>query len=194
MFVAAIAAGATSLGADVHVVGVVPDAGARVPRRDRAVRGRDHGLGVAQPGRRQRPQGPRRATASSSTTPSRTSSSSSSGATEELGGVSERGASAGSSTPATCVDAYRDHRLAARGDRPATGLRIVLDCANGSGGVARPEILRGDRRDGRGHPRRARRRQHQRRAAAPPPRRRSPRRSSPAAPTSASRSTATPTG
>ena len=36
MFVAAIAAGATSLGVDVHVVGVVPDAGPRVPRRGAA--------------------------------------------------------------------------------------------------------------------------------------------------------------
>ena len=34
MFVAAIAAGATSLGVDVHIVGVRPDAGPRVPRRD----------------------------------------------------------------------------------------------------------------------------------------------------------------
>ncbi len=48
MFVAAIAAGAMSLGVDVHLVGVVPDAGPRVHRRERAVRRRDHGLGVPQ--------------------------------------------------------------------------------------------------------------------------------------------------
>ena len=62
MFVAAIAAGATSLGVDVHIVGRRADAGARVPRGGGRRRRRDHGLGLAQPGRGQRPQGPRRRT------------------------------------------------------------------------------------------------------------------------------------
>ena len=60
MFVAAITAGATSLGVDVHVVGVVPTPALAYLARTGAVRGRDHGLGLAQPGRRQRPQGARR--------------------------------------------------------------------------------------------------------------------------------------
>ena len=76
MFVAAIAAGATSLGVDVQVVGRRADAGPRVSSPGPDVRGRDHGLGLAQPGRRQRAQGARRRTGSSSTTTSRTSSSS----------------------------------------------------------------------------------------------------------------------
>ena len=63
MFVAAIVAGATSLGVDVHLVGVRPDAGARLPRGLRPVRRRDHGLRLAQPGPGQRAQGARRARA-----------------------------------------------------------------------------------------------------------------------------------
>ena len=59
MFVAAITAGATSMGADVHDVGVVPTPALAYPRRRGPLRRRDHGLGVPQPGRGQRPQGPR---------------------------------------------------------------------------------------------------------------------------------------
>ena len=59
MFVAAIAAGATSLGVDAHVVGVVPTPALAYLAGAGHVRRRDHGLGVAQPGRRQRPQGAR---------------------------------------------------------------------------------------------------------------------------------------
>jgi phosphoglucosamine mutase len=39
------------------------------------------------------------------------------------------------------LDRYRAHRLGLAGDIPASGLRIVVDCANGSGGVVAPEIL-----------------------------------------------------
>ena len=59
MFVAAITAGATSMGVDVHSVGVVPTPALAFLAGERRVRGRDHGLGVAQPGRGQRPQGAR---------------------------------------------------------------------------------------------------------------------------------------
>ena len=60
MFVAAITAGATSMGADVHPVGdrARRPALAFLAAR-RRLRGRDHGLGVAQPGRGQRAQGAR---------------------------------------------------------------------------------------------------------------------------------------
>ena len=51
---------------------------------------------------------------------------------------------------------------AGRSRSTARGLRIVLDCANGSGGDRSARDPGGDRRDGRGHPRRARRREHQR--------------------------------
>ena len=46
MFVAAIAAGATSLGVDVHSVGVVPTPALAFLAGSRHVRRRDHGLGV----------------------------------------------------------------------------------------------------------------------------------------------------
>src|SRR3954447_5777024 len=59
MFVAAITAGATSLGVDVHVAGVVATPALGLLSRNGAVRGRDHGFGVPQPSRRQRPEGPR---------------------------------------------------------------------------------------------------------------------------------------
>ena len=73
MFVSAIAAGASSVGVDVQVVGVVPTPALAFLARTGPFAGRDHGLGLAQPGRRQRPEGPRPRRASSSTTPSRTS-------------------------------------------------------------------------------------------------------------------------
>jgi phosphoglucosamine mutase len=60
--------------------------------------------------------------------------------TEELGGVTNR--ELGVSRDAReLLDGYRDHRLALAAGVPAAGVRIVLDCANGSGGVVAPEIL-----------------------------------------------------
>ena len=59
MFVAAIAAGATSLGVDVHQVGVVPTPALAFLAGRGSFAGWDHGLGVPQPGGRQRTQGPR---------------------------------------------------------------------------------------------------------------------------------------
>jgi phosphoglucosamine mutase len=39
------------------------------------------------------------------------------------------------------LDRYRDHRLGLARSIQATGLRVVVDCANGSGGMVGPEIL-----------------------------------------------------
>lgn len=60
--------------------------------------------------------------------------------TEELGGVgnSEIGRSV---VAPQLLDRYRDHRLGLARQITASGLRIVLDCANGSGGMVGPEIL-----------------------------------------------------
>ncbi len=105
-----------------------PDAGPRVPRRERPVRGRDHGLGLAQPGRRQRPQGARRARASSSTTRSRTSSRPLIWRAEELGGVAQRRARPRRGRRLGLLDSLP--RASARrwpDAIDATGLRIVLD-------------------------------------------------------------------
>jgi phosphoglucosamine mutase len=60
--------------------------------------------------------------------------------TEELPGVTNR--ELGVSRDARhLLDRYRDHRLALASSVTAGGVRIVLDCANGSGGVVAPEIL-----------------------------------------------------
>jgi phosphoglucosamine mutase len=40
------------------------------------------------------------------------------------------------------LERYREHRLGLARDVGATGVRIILDCANGSGGVVGPDILR----------------------------------------------------
>jgi phosphoglucosamine mutase len=39
------------------------------------------------------------------------------------------------------LDRYRDHRVGLARTIPATGLRVVLDCANGSGCAVGPEVL-----------------------------------------------------
>jgi phosphoglucosamine mutase len=59
---------------------------------------------------------------------------------EELGGVGN--AELGISTDARdLLDRYREHRLGLAGSVGAAGVKVVLDCANGSGGVVAPEIL-----------------------------------------------------
>ncbi len=60
--------------------------------------------------------------------------------TEELAGVGN--AEIGRAIVAPhLLERYREHRLGLAGSIRAGGLRIVLDCANGSGGVVGPEIL-----------------------------------------------------
>jgi phosphoglucosamine mutase len=60
--------------------------------------------------------------------------------TEELGGVGNAEIGRALVEP-QLLERYRDHRLGLAGSIPAAGLRVVLDCANGSGGVVGPEIL-----------------------------------------------------
>ena len=192
MFVAAISAGATSLGVDVHLVGVVPDAR---PSRSSPARA------SSRPGSWSRPPTTRPTTtasrsstsaASSSTTTSRTSSRRSSGGPRSWP-ASATPSSAGSTTAAACSNATATSRLAlARAI--STDVRIVLDCANGSGGVVGPEILAATGAQRRGHPQRPRRREHQRPGRGHRAGRAGRGGRGPRAPTSASPSTATPTG
>jgi phosphoglucosamine mutase len=60
--------------------------------------------------------------------------------TEELGGVGN--AEMGRTVDAgSLLDEYRRHRLGLAASIPASGLRVVLDCANGSGCAVGPDIL-----------------------------------------------------
>jgi len=139
MFVSAIAAGATSLGADVHVVGVVPTpalaylagqgeftAGIMVsashnPADDNGLKVLDsHGLKLDDAVEDELEQLIWRS--------------------EELGGP-------GNDEIGRMIDAharldeYRRHRLGLASSVPASGVRLVLDGANGSGCLVGPEIL-----------------------------------------------------
>jgi phosphoglucosamine mutase len=139
MFVAAIAAGATSLGADVRIAGCVPTpalaflagtgdfaAGIMVsashnPADDNGLKVLDrHGLKLDDGVEDEIEQLIWR--------------------TEELGSVGNAEIGRSVVDP-TLLDRYRAHRLALAGDVAATGLRIILDCANGSGGIVGPDIL-----------------------------------------------------
>jgi phosphoglucosamine mutase len=139
MFVAAISAGATSLGTDVHVTGCVPTpalaflagsgefaAGIMVsashnPAEDNGLKVLDRsGLKLDDSVEDEIEQLIWR--------------------TEELGSVGN--AEMGRTVLATgLVDRYLEHRLRLAGSIDATGLHIVVDCANGSGGMVGPEIL-----------------------------------------------------
>jgi phosphoglucosamine mutase len=139
MFVAAIAAGATSLGVDTHVVGVVPTpalahlaglgaftAGIMVsashnPADDNGLKVLDSaGLKLDDAVEDELERLIWR--------------------TEELGGVTN--ADMGRTVDdRALLDDYRRHRLGLAGTIPAGGLRVVLDCANGSGCPVGPEIL-----------------------------------------------------
>jgi phosphoglucosamine mutase len=139
MFVSSIAAGATSLGADAHLVGVVPTpalaffagsggfrAGIMVsashnPAEDNGLKVLDSaGLKLDDAVEDELERLIWR--------------------TEELGGVgnAEMGRMI---DDRALLDAYRRHRLALAATIPATALRVVLDCANGSGCPMGPEIL-----------------------------------------------------
>ena len=139
MFVAAITAGATSLGADVHRVGVVPtpalaflagqgdfDAGIMVsashnPADDNGLKVLDRdGLKLDDGIEDELEQLIWRA--------------------EELGGVTN-GDLGVAIDAGGLLERYLEHRLRLARTIDARGLRIVLDCANGSGCVVGPEIL-----------------------------------------------------
>jgi phosphoglucosamine mutase len=139
MFVAAIAAGATSLGSDVRIAGCVPTpalaylagtgefaAGIMVsashnPADDNGLKVLDeHGLKLDDGVEDEIEQLIWR--------------------TEELGSVGN-GEIGRSVMDPGLLDRYRRHRVELAQSIDAGGLRIVLDCANGSGGVVGPEIL-----------------------------------------------------
>jgi phosphoglucosamine mutase len=140
MFVAAIAAGATSLGADVRIAGCVPtpalaflagsgDFGAGImvsashnPAEDNGLKVLDrHGLKLDDGIEDEIEQLIWR--------------------TEELGSVGNAEIGRSVVDP-TLLERYRIHRLELAGGVNASGLRIILDCANGSGGIVGPDILR----------------------------------------------------
>jgi phosphoglucosamine mutase len=139
MFVAAIAAGATSLGSDVRIAGCVPTpalaylagtgdfaAGIMVsashnPADDNGLKVLDEqGLKLDDSVEDELEQLIWR--------------------TEELGSVGNAEIGRSVMDP-SLLERYREHRLGLARTIDAAGLRIVLDCANGSGGVVAPEIL-----------------------------------------------------
>ena len=139
MFGAAIAAGATSLGSDVRIAGCVPTpalaflagtgdfaAGIMVsashnPAADNGLKVLDeHGLKLDDAVEDEIEQLIWR--------------------TEELGSVGNAEIGRSVMDP-SLLERYRDHRIGLARSVDAAGLRIVLDCANGSGGVVGPEIL-----------------------------------------------------
>jgi phosphoglucosamine mutase len=139
MFVSAIAAGATSMGVDVHRTGVVPTpalaylagsggfaAGIMVsashnPADDNGLKVLDaHGLKLDDAVEDELEQLIWRS--------------------EELGGVTN--ARLGIVHDARdLLERYLDHRLGLAATVDAGGLRVILDCANGSGGPVAPRIL-----------------------------------------------------
>ena len=139
MFVSAITSGATSLGVDVHIAGCVPTPGlaflaasgsfaagimvsaSHNPAEDNGLKVLDRsGLKLDDAIEDELEQLIWR--------------------TEELGSVPN--AEIGRAVhDASLLDRYRDHRLQLARGVDAGGLRIVLDCANGSGGMVGPEVL-----------------------------------------------------
>ena len=139
MFVAAITAGATSLGSDVYRVGVVPTPALAFLTGDG-----DFGAGIM---------------VSASHNPAEDNGLKVLDAaglklddsiedelehliwrTEELAAVGN--AELGIAHDASALlEGYRAHRMSLAGSVGAAGLHIVVDCANGSGGIVAPEIL-----------------------------------------------------
>jgi phosphoglucosamine mutase len=139
MFVAAITAGATSLGANVASVGVVPTPALAFVTRDGAFAAgimvsashnpaEDNGLKVLDA------EGLKLDDSIEDELERLI------WRTEELGGVgnSELGVARDGRA---LLDRYREHRLALASSVGASGVKIVVDCANGSGGVVAPDIL-----------------------------------------------------
>ena len=139
MFVSAITAGATSLGVDVHLTGCVPTpalaflagsgdfaAGVMVsashnPAEDNGLKVLDaSGLKLDDAIEDELEQLIWR--------------------TEELGSVPNGEIGRAIHDP-SLLERYRQHRLGLARDIDGGGLRIVLDCANGSGGMVGPDVL-----------------------------------------------------
>jgi phosphoglucosamine mutase len=139
MFVSAITTGATSLGVDVHIAGCVPTpalaflagsgtfaAGIMVsashnPAEDNGLKVLDKaGLKLDDAIEDELEQLIWR--------------------TEELGSV-PNGQIGRAIVDPRLLEQYRQHRVGLARDIDAGGLRIVLDCANGSGGMVGPEVL-----------------------------------------------------
>ena len=185
---AAVVAGLASAGVDVLLLGVLPDAGRRVPHRHPRRRPRRDALGVPQPDARQRHQVPR---ARRPQARRRDRARDRATAARAVGAAARRRRRPGA---AVRRGGRRLRRPPDRVDRPparrAQGRprlrrgRGVRGRSAGAGGAG-AEVVR--------HPRDARRPQHQRQLRVDPPRSRCRRRSSRTAPTSASPSTATPT-
>jgi phosphoglucosamine mutase len=139
MFVSAIAAGATSLGVDVHLTGVLPTpalsflagqgefaAGIMVSASHNPAD--DNGLKVLDQGGLKLDDG----------------------VEDELEQLIWRAEELGGATNArlgivhdarALVDRYVAHRLELARSVSASGLRVVLDCANGSGGLVGPRVI-----------------------------------------------------
>ena len=125
-----------------------------------------HGLGVAQPGRRQRAQGARRPGPEARRRRSRTSSRRSSGAPTSWPARPTR-ASAASVDARAGLDRYRAAPAGARRARAGPTCASTLDCANGSGGARGARDPRRHRRPRQRPLRRARRHATSTSAAAP---------------------------
>lgn len=139
MFVAAITAGATSLGAEVRIAGCVPTpalaflagtgdfaAGIMVSASHNPAD--DNGLKVLDANGLKLDDGVEEEIEQLIWR------------TEEIGSVGNAQIGRAIVDPGL-LDRYREHRLGLAGSIHGAGLRIVLDCANGSGGVVGPEIL-----------------------------------------------------
>ena len=139
MFVAAIAAGATSLGAEVRIAGCVPTpalaylagngdfaAGIMVSASHNPAD--DNGLKVLDGSGLKLDDGVEEEIEQLIWR------------TEELGSVGNAEIGRAVVDP-SLIERYREHRLGLAGTVDAAGLHVVLDCANGSGGVVGPDIL-----------------------------------------------------
>jgi phosphoglucosamine mutase len=140
MFVAAIAAGATSMGTDVHGVGVIPTPGLAflAGAGDFAA-----GIMVSASHNPAEDNGLKVLSASGQKLPDEVE-----GELEELIWRSEELGGASAATlgrtidAAVLVDRYVEARSALAASVGAEGLRIVLDCANGAASTVGPTVLR----------------------------------------------------
>jgi phosphoglucosamine mutase len=139
MFVAAITAGATSLGANVDRVGVVPTPALAFVTRDGAFAA---GIMVSASHNPAEDNGLKVLDAAGLKLDDSIEDELERliWRTEELGGVGNRELGV-SRDGRALLDRYRAHRLELASSVGASGVKVVVDCANGSGGVVAPEIL-----------------------------------------------------